>query len=271
LDLRVPYSERARLEPSGRLTCNVWTAGDEADTLTRVVRFGAVPWAHRPAIASFGSPRRRSVQPVVLTGRLIDAYDGDPLKGARVQLIDLHLLTTTDAEGEFTLSAHSPPGCLWVLADRIGYDPTEGLIRIDGPTERDLGDVPLQPAMSGPATHPIPSAQDGCVPSSPAWPRHFVRFGSVTGRLLGASGRPNQDVRLRVACGRYASSDAITDENGTFIADIALSPETADSVETARSWTCYLGSTPVRVPLHRDMLRVTPVVLDHGAPDGRRR
>jgi hypothetical protein len=277
LDLRIPYTQRARLIPSGRLTCRVWTEGEEADTLTPAVRFGPTPWAQPAAIASYGAPRLHSTGPVVLTGRLIDPHDRAPLVGAEILIVDLHVRATTDSVGAFRLPFRSPPGCMRLEARFIGYDPAEGLIRIDGPTARDLGDVPLQPAISGPATHPIPSAQDGCVPSSPAPPQQLARFGSVAGRLTDPAGTARQNELVRLACGWRghgisARSEATSDENGVFTLDIGLSPWIVDSLNASPRWTCRLGSTPLPLRLGRDLLRVTPLILDQAASrDGTRR
>jgi hypothetical protein len=274
LNLRVPFSERARLEPSGRLYCRVWIGDSPSDTLVPVVRFGPTPWAHRPAIASFGAPRFQSMAWVSLRGRLLDASYSRPLERAFVGILDLNLGASTDADGAFVLRFQSPPGCLRLVARMIGFDAGEGLLRINGAADHDLGDIPMYPAIGGLATHPIAGAQDRCVPSSPVPPLPLARFGSVVGRLIAANGEPAADVGVGLACGTGISAAAKTDENGFFVMDVAFrrwvfplrsrrdAAGDPDSVRVAGSWDCYFGSIPVRVPLRDDRLSITPVVID---------
>jgi hypothetical protein len=270
LDVRVPFSQR-RLGRNKSLTCSVWVEDDTVAVATRTVRMGPTPWAHPPAIASFGSPKLRHLHPIVLTGRLISQYDGAPVADADIRVPDLDVYARSAADGTFTLRFQSPPGCVRLAVGQIGYDAAEGVIRIGGPATRTVGDVSVSPAYSGPVTHPIEGARDDCRLDSPLWPVHAVRFGSVAGRFTGPKGSPIRDRPVGLACGSDIASEAVTDENGIFVADAALNPVMADSVRSARHWNCLLGNRPVRLRLAKDLLKAIPLIVDDAAAQGGRR
>ncbi len=59
-------------------------------------------------------------EPGVLAGRVLDAADGAPLPGVRVELVDTRYAATTERDGSFVLRG-VPPGSYRLEAHRLGY------------------------------------------------------------------------------------------------------------------------------------------------------
>jgi len=84
-----------------------------------------------------------------ITGTVIDAKTGEPLAGANIQFNDLVIGTSTDAEGDFELTAALESGEYTLNITFIGFKRNQQSLTLGGDTQVALGQIELQEDIIG--------------------------------------------------------------------------------------------------------------------------
>lgn len=162
-------------------------AGDRADTEP------APPDAAASASAdATPAPARPDTGPTRIVGRILEADTDLPLEGVLVELPDLDVRAVSDADGRVSF-ANLPAGEHQVRAERIGYQVTDGTLRVPGGGEFA---VMLQPSVAAAAAD---------------------ESAAIVGRITDERGQAVADADVRVEA--RPGARAISNQQGRFRID----------------------------------------------------